>query len=86
MAHQLPNGSQVGLTVLVVGLLADLVAHLDPALDLDHGATTGPQLSAHLVMFVGIALVLIGVVVDGVHPGRRTGGAEDQGRNLDAIR
>lgn len=85
-ADQLPMGSQIGLAVMVLGFAADLVAHLDPALDHAHGGMTGPQLSAHLVVFMGMALVLIGVVVDGVRSGRRTGGMEDQGRNIDAIR
>ena len=40
-------------------------------------AMTGPQLSAHLVVFVGMALVLIGVVVDGVRSGRRSGGTRN---------
>ena len=85
-AHQLPIGSQIGLAVMFLGFVADLVAHLDPALDHDHGAMTGPQLSAHLVVFVGMALVLIGVVVDGIRSGRRCGDAATQGSNLDAIR
>lgn len=85
-AHQLPIGSKIGLAVMVVGFAADLVAHLDPALDHDHAGMTGPQLSAHLVVFVGMALVLIGVVIDGVRSGRRTGGTQDQRRNLDAVR
>jgi hypothetical protein len=65
-AHRLPIGSQIGLAVMVLGIAADLVAHLDPALHHDHGGMTGPELSAHLVVFVGMALVLIGVVIDGV--------------------
>ena len=85
-AHRLPIGSQIGLVVMVLGFAADLLAHLDPALDHDHGAMTGPQLSAHLVVFVGMALVLIGVVVDGVRSGRRSRVTENQGRNFDAIR
>ena len=85
-AHELPIGSQIGLVVMVLGFAADLLAHLDPALDHDHGAMTGPQLSAHLVVFVGMALVLIGVVVDGIRSGRRRGDAATQGSNLDAIR
>ena len=85
-AHQFPIGSQIGLAVMVLGFAADLVAHLDPALDHDHGAITGPQLSAHLVVFVGMALVLIGVVIYGVRSSRRTAGTEDAGRNPNAIR
>lgn len=62
---------------MVLGFAADLLAHLDPGLDHGHGATTGEQSSAHLVVFVGMTLVLVGVVVDGVRAGRRRDGAED---------
>ena len=79
-AHQLPLGSKIGLTVMVLGIAADLVAHLDPALDHAHGGATGPELSAHLVVFVGMALVLIGVVIDGVRSPRRSGGSAHSGR------
>ena len=79
-AHQLPLGSKLGFAVMVLGIAADLVAHLDPALDHHHGAVTGPELSAHLVVFVGMALVLIGVVVDGVRSLRRPGGNAHKGR------
>jgi hypothetical protein len=79
-ARQLPLGSKLGFAVMVLGIAADLVAHLDPALDHHHGGVTGPELSAHLVVFVGMALVLIGVVVDGVRSGRRPGGNAHKGR------
>jgi hypothetical protein len=79
-AHRLPLGSKIGLAVMVFGIAADLVAHIDPALDHGHGGMTGPELSAHLVVFVGMALVLIGVVIDGVRSGRRSGGRTTQGR------
>jgi hypothetical protein len=78
-AAELPLGSKIGFVVMVLGIAADLIAHLDPALDHVHGGATGPGLSAHLVVFVGMALVLIGVVIDGVRSGRRSGGS-DQGR------
>jgi hypothetical protein len=78
--HQLPLGSKVGFAVMVLGIAADLVAHLDPALDHHHGVVTGPELSAHLVVFVGMALVLTGVVIDGVRSGRRSGGSTLKGR------
>lgn len=79
-AHQLPLGSKIGFAVMVLGIAADLVAHLDPALEDHHGGVTGPELSAHLVVFVGMALVLIGVVIDGVRSGRRPGGNAHKGR------
>jgi hypothetical protein len=71
---------------MVIGLAADVVAHLDPALGHDHGAVTGAQLSGHLVVFIGMALVLIGVVVDGVRSGRRHDATAMEGRNRDALR
>ena len=86
IAHEIPIGSQSGFVVMVLGFAADLLAHLDPALDHEHGAITGPQLSAHLVVFVGMTLVLIGVVVDGIRSGRRHGDAVTQGSKFDAIR
>jgi hypothetical protein len=79
-AHQLPLGPKIGFAVMVAGFAADLVAHLDPALGHSHGGATGPELSAHLVVFVGMALVLIGVVVHGVRSGRRSGGNAPKGR------
>jgi hypothetical protein len=40
VALQLPIGSQIGLAVMVLGFAADLLAHLDPGLDHDHGVLT----------------------------------------------
>ena len=79
-AHLFPLGAKIGLAVMVFGIAADLVAHLGPVASHSHGGVSGPQLSAHLVVFVGMALVLIGVVVDGVHPGRRARDLTTQGR------
>ena len=79
-AHQLPIGSKIAFAVVVLGIAADLVAHLDPALEHHHGGATGPELSAHLIVFVGMALVLIGVVVGGVRASRRAGGIAPKGR------
>ena len=79
-AHQLPLGSKIGFVVMVLGIAADVVAHLDPAVDGHHGGATGPELSAHLIVFAGMALVLIGVVIDGVRSGRRSGGRPTQRR------
>jgi hypothetical protein len=79
-AHQLPLGSKIGFAVMVLGIAADLVAHLDPALGDHQGGVTGPELSAHLVVFLGMVLVLIAIVIDGVRSGRRSGGSATQGR------
>jgi hypothetical protein len=61
----IPTVSVVGLIVIAFGLGADLVAHTGAAFEHDHGAT-GAQLSAHFVTFVGMVVVLGGVVVDGL--------------------
>jgi hypothetical protein len=79
-AHQVPLGSKLGFAVMVLGIVADVVAHLEPALDHDHGSVAGSELSAHVIVFVGMALVLIGVLVDGVRMGRRSGGNAPLGR------
>jgi hypothetical protein len=79
-ARELPLGSKVGFAVMVLGIAADVFAHLDPALDHHHGGATGPELSAHLIVFVGMALVLIGVVVDGGRSLRRSTGRVAQRR------
>jgi hypothetical protein len=85
-ALALPLGSKVGLLVLALGIGADLIAHLTPGLDHDHGAMTGPEVSAHLVVFVGMALVLIAIVVDGVRSGRRSPSKSFEERRPDAVR
>lgn len=83
---RIPTGSRLGLIVMALGIIADLIAHLDPGLEHDHGTITGPQVSAHLVIFLGMVVVLASVVVDGVRTGRRSRGTTTQGRQLDAIR
>lgn len=83
---RIPTGSRFGLIVMGVGIVADLIAHLDPGLEHEHGTMTGPQVSAHLVVFLGMVVVLAGVVIDGVRSGRRTRGTTNQGRQLNAIR
>ena len=84
--RDIPAGSQLGLIVIGFGVVADLIAHLDPGLEHHHGTMTGSQVSAHLVVFVGMVLVLAGVVVDGVCSNRRARGHVPQGRQLDALR
>jgi hypothetical protein len=84
--QHLPLGSKVGLLVMALGLGTDLVAHLGPGLAHDHGVASGVELTAHLIVFVGMALVLIGVVVDGVRAGRQSSGQAIHGRRSDAVR
>jgi hypothetical protein len=85
-AHSFPLGSKLGVFVMALGLAADLVAHLSPGLAHAPGATSGAELSAHLVVFVGMALVLLGVVVDGARSGPRSSGRSMQGRRSNAVR
>ena len=64
--RRVPAASLVGVFVMGLGLAADVVAHLDPPVGGPHGLVTDEQLSAHLVAFAGMVLVLAGVVVDGI--------------------
>lgn len=68
-----------GLVILVLGGLADVVAHLEVAGHADHlHEHTASELSAHLIGFVGMVAILLGVVLDGVrrtYRGRRGGGS-----------
>ncbi|HEV8282500.1 MAG TPA: hypothetical protein VGQ02_11605 [Candidatus Limnocylindrales bacterium] len=76
--RELPVLTRVGLAVLLLGGLADLAAHVAVVGEVaghEHGFTLAEGL-AHLVAFAGMALVLVGVVVDGVRrtrPGRPAG-------------
>jgi len=80
----LPVLTRVGFAVLVLGGLADLAAHvavLGDAAGHDHGFTP-TEAAAHLVVFAGMAMVLLGVVVDGVRrprPGRPAGNSSKGG-------
>lgn len=66
----LPFLVRIGLAILVVGGLADVVAHLEAAGPGDHlHEHTASELSAHLIGFAGMVVILLGVVLDGV---RRT--------------
>jgi hypothetical protein len=66
----LPLLARIGLVILVIGGFADVVAHLEAAGPADHlDEHTASEISAHLIGFVGMVLVLVGVVVDGA---RRT--------------
>jgi len=63
----LPALARVGLAVLVFGGLADVVAHLGLPAEAGrgHGFSTA-EVEAHVVVFVGVVLILLGVVIDGV--------------------
>jgi hypothetical protein len=75
--RSLPALARAGLAVLAFGGLADLVAHLGLPAEAGHGhGFTAAEVEAHLVVFVGMVLILLGVVIDGVrraHLGRSAG-------------
>lgn len=71
----LPLLTRVGLVILVVGGLADVAAHLQAAGHVDHlheHTATAGELSAHLIGFVGMVVILLGVVLDGIQRSYRT--------------
>lgn len=63
--------------MLVLGGLADVVAHLGLPAEAGHAhGFSAAEVEAHLIVFVGMVLVLLGVVIDGArraHPGRSAG-------------
>ena len=63
----LPVITRLGLVILVVGGLADVAAHLGAVGHTEHlHEHTTSELSAHLIGFVGMVVVLLGVVLDGL--------------------
>ncbi|HET7168482.1 MAG TPA: hypothetical protein VFI69_04710 [Candidatus Limnocylindrales bacterium] len=74
-ARTLPILSKAGIAVMLLGGLADLMAHLEAAGHDGHlHAHTSAELSAHLIVFVGMVLIYLGVVLDGArrHRARRS--------------
>jgi hypothetical protein len=66
-----PAAVQLGIGILVFGGAADVVTHLSGGAFV--AGTTGHapgELTAHLVGFAGMVVVLAGVLVDGVRRGR----------------
>jgi hypothetical protein len=72
--------------VIAIGMFADLLAHIDVGFAEAGAAMTSAQLSAHLVTFLGMVLVLVGAVVDGMRPDRRVSVPATQGRHRHAVR
>ena len=86
-ARAIPGLIRIGLVVLVVAGFADVTAHLMAAqagqvTSAAHGSGhagghTPDELAAHVAVLVGMVLILLGVVVDGVKQtrlGQRVGG------------
>ena len=65
----LPAAARWGLGILAFGGLADLVAHLGAPAD-SVASHAADQASAHLIVFVGMVLIVSGVVLDGVRQSR----------------
>ena len=66
-AHRLPFLAKAGVATMAFGGVADLMAHLEAADHVGHlHVHTSAELSAHLVVFVGMVLIYLGIVVDGV--------------------
>lgn len=62
----LPPLVHAGLVILVLGGLADIAAHLEVAGHADHlHEHTVSELTAHLIAFVGMVVILLGVVLHG---------------------
>ena len=62
----MPLLTRLGLLVFVLGGAADILVHLSEEAAGPHVEHTPLELDAHLVTFVGMVLILGGVVVDGV--------------------
>lgn len=78
----LPLLARVGLVVLLLGGFADLVAHLDAGSLAGHSHGPSAELSAHAIAFMGMVLILLGVVVDGVRQTRLGRSAGDTSKGV----
>jgi hypothetical protein len=67
--HDLPALARAGLAVMGFGGLLDLVAHVGAPVD-SVASSAADQATAHLLLFVGMVLIVLGVVVDGVRLSR----------------
>jgi hypothetical protein len=67
----LPLLVRIGLAVMVFAGLGDMVVHLEATDHVGHlHEHTSAELQAHLTGFVGMVLVFVGVVADGVRQQR----------------
>jgi hypothetical protein len=69
VALTMPLLARVGLAVLAFGGFADLVAHLGVPSGAA-GPHTADQVTAHVLVFAGMVIVVLGVVADGVRLSR----------------
>jgi hypothetical protein len=81
-----PALARFGLAVMALGLLLDFVEH-DLVSHVNEQAVVGfpwSEHAAHLVVLVGMVLVLVGIVRDGVRIGRLT--TQQNRSSFDAVR
>jgi hypothetical protein len=81
--HRVPRLTKLGAAAIVVGILADAIEHFVPqhAHDAVVAGFSAGEHAAHLVALIGMVLVLVGVVTDGVASTRRLGRQEGSTRN-----
>ena len=72
--RSLPGTTKLGLTVMAFGLLFDVVEHgfIDHAGEPAVGAFPVAEHAAHLIVLIGMVLVLVGIVADGMRRNRST--------------
>jgi hypothetical protein len=63
---RLPLTVRFGVAILVFGILEDLVAHRLAGTAATEGRHAEAELIGHAIVFVGMVLILLGVVIDGV--------------------
>jgi hypothetical protein len=64
--RSLPLLARIGLAVLVFGGAVDVNAHALAAGQNSAAGHTAAEMAGHVIAFVGMVLVLAGVVVDGI--------------------
>jgi hypothetical protein len=64
-SSRLPLSARIGVAVLVFGILEDLVAHSIGSPATPDAGHTGAELMGHFIVFVGMVLILAGIVIDG---------------------
>ena len=85
--HQpIPGLAKLGAVVIAFGLLWDFVEHsmVSHASDPRIGAFPIAEHAAHFVVLVGMVVVLVGIVSDGIRMQRRLG--RQEGSTRDALR
>ena len=68
--RSIPMLSRAGTAVMIFGLLYDTVEHtlVNHATETRLGQFPVSEHAAHLVVFIGMVLVLAGVLIDGLRP------------------